>query len=527
MVRTYRRKTDAGEWSQEKMKEAVNKVQNKELTLRKAAEIFAVPFTSLQRRVTLSRGIIKRRGGQPALDENAEKKLADRLLHLASRGFGITPKAVRKYAFEFAERQNIKHKFDRNAGMAGQDWFHRFMQRNKKLTIRKPEGLSRARGKPECVYNVDETGMPLSNRSPNIIAQKGAKDVVSMTSVERGENVTVLACMNAAGQYIPPFVLFKGVRKRDDFLLGMPPGTEVAMTENGWVTEEAFKLWLQHFNRYRTPGKVVLILDGHASHTSYSVVDLCDSFEIELVLLPPHTSHALQPLDVSFFKPLKTYYHQQATAWQHSHPNQGITKVAFGALFQRAWNQAATVGNATKGFEKTGIFPLNANAIPDHKFIVPSTSSQQSDEAQAPTCAEIIKEILPSPLKSPIASKRIRKVSKLALHLTSPQNKTTLLEKEAKKKFKVDNKTKENKEKAVGKENTMKKMKNKAKLAIKIKSSSPKHREWHCIYCSEIFVHPPSEDWIQCNACEEWCHEKCADMGEEKGPYICELCADN
>ncbi|CAG5035003.1 unnamed protein product [Parnassius apollo] len=588
MVRTYRRKTDAGEWSQEKMKEAVNKVQNKELTLRKAAEIFAVPFTSLQRRVTLSRGIIKRRGGQPALDENAEKKLADRLLHLASRGFGITPKAVRKYAFEFAERQNIKHKFDRNAGMAGQDWFHRFMQRNKKLTIRKPEGLSRARcdgmkkekvaeffntletvvdnnnlrGKPECVYNVDETGMSLSNRPPNIIAQKGAKDVVSMTSVERGENVTVLACMNAAGQYIPPFVLFKGVRKRDDFLLGMPPGTEVAMTENGWVTEEAFKLWLQHFNRYRTPGKVVLILDGHASHTSYSVVDLCDSFEIELVLLPPHTSHALQPLDVSFFKPLKTYYHQQATAWQHSHPNQGITKVAFGALFQWAWNQAATVGNATKGFEKTGIFPLNANAIPDHKFIgdqesdivesqvqspssqkmqlhvqatntkpldniVPSTSSQQSDKAQPPTCAEIIKEILPSPLKSPIASKRIRKVSKLALHLTSPQNKTTLLEKEAKKKFKVDNKTKENKEKAVGKENTMKKMKNKAKLAIKIKSSSPKHREWYCIYCSEIFVHPPSEDWIQCNACEEWCHEKCADMGEEKGPYICELRADN
>lgn len=656
MVRTYKRKTNAGEWSQEKMKEAVNKVQNKELTLRKAAEIFAIPFTSLQRRVTLSKGIIKRRGGQPTLDENAEKKLADRLLHLASRGFGITPKAVRKYAFEFAERQNIKHKFDRSAGMAGQDWFHRFMQRNKKLTIRKPEGLSRARidgmkkekvaeffntletvvdnknlrGRPECVYNVDETGMPLSNRPPNIIAQKGAKDVVSMTSVERGENVTVLACMNAAGQYIPPFVLFKGVRKRDDFLLGMPPGTEVAMTEKGWVNEEAFKLWLQHFNRYRTPGKVVLILDGHASHTSYSVVDLCDSFEIELVLLPPHTSHALQPLDVSFFKPLKTYYHQQATAWQHSHPNQGITKVAFGALFQRAWNQAATVGNATKGFEKTGIFPLNANAIPNHKFIgdhesgilesqvqssssqqmqladktqsstcadkegkkmknkatpgiklksssakqrecqvpqvqsassqqvrpqdesssaeqvqskikvqiqatntnpldniVPFTSSQQSDEAQPPTCAEIIKEILPSPLKSPIASKRIRKVSKLVLHLTSPQSKTTLLEKETNKKFKVDDKTKENKEKAVGKENTMKKMKNKAKPAKKIQSSSAKQREWHCIYCSEIFVHPPSEDWIQCNACEEWCHEKCADMGGKKGPYICDLCVNN
>ncbi|KAL3279020.1 hypothetical protein HHI36_016536 [Cryptolaemus montrouzieri] len=127
---------------------------------------------------------------------------------------------------------------------------------------------------------------------------------------------------------------------------------------------------------------------------------------------------------------------------------------------------AATVGNTTKGFEKTGIFPLNANAIPDHKFIgdqesdivesqdqspnsqqmqpqdqftntkppdyiMPSTSSQsQSDEAQPRTCVEIIKEILPSPLKSPMASKRIRKVSKPTLHLTSPQSKTNLLEEE-------------------------------------------------------------------------------------------------
>lgn len=97
-------------------------------------------------------------------------------------------------------------------------------------TIRKPESLSRARvdsmkkkkvaeflntlvtvvgnnnlrGRSECICNVGETGMLLSNRPPNIVAQKGAKDVVSMTSVERGENVTVLACMNAAGQYITP-----------------------------------------------------------------------------------------------------------------------------------------------------------------------------------------------------------------------------------------------------------------------------------------------------------------------------------
>lgn len=597
MVRTYKRKTKAGEWSQEKMREAANKVLTKELTLRRAAEIYELPYTSLQRRVSFSRGVIKTRGGQPAFDQNAEKVLADRLLHLANRGFGITPKAVRKYAFEFAERQKIKHKFNKKVGMAGQDWFHRFMERNKELTIRKPEGLSRARidgmkrekvaeffktletvvdktnlrGRPECVYNVDETGIPLNNRPPNIIAQKGAKDVVSVTNVERGENVTVLACMNATGQYIPPFVLFKGVRKRDDFLVGMPAGTEIVMTEKGWVNEDAFQLWLQHFNRYRTQGKVILILDGHASHTTYSVVDLCDSLDIELVLLPPHTSHALQPLDVSFFKPLKSYYHQQATSWQHAHPNQGITKVAFGGIFKQAWNQAATVGNAVKGFEKTGIFPLNANAIPDHKFIgeyeldivefevkspstqqvrsqdqysstelvqpelvtdiepLPSTSSQQSETAQSPSTSGVIKEILPSPFKTPpTAIKKCRKITKPTLHLTSPQSKINLLEKDTMKKLKADKKAVENKKKTTeDKDNMNKKKKNKRTPGIKIKSSSAKQRNWHCIYCSEKFIHPPSEDWIQCHACEEWCHEKCADMGGKKGPYICDLCACN
>lgn len=567
MVRTYKKKTNAGEWSQEKMKEAANKVLAKELTLRRAAEIYELPYTSLQRRVSLSGGVIKTRGGQPTLDKNSEKILADRLLHLASRGFGITPKAVRKYVFEFAERQKIEHKFNREVGMAGQDWFHRFMERNKELTIRKPEGLSRARidgmkkekvaeffktlktvvdktnlrGRPECVYNVDETGIPLNNRPPNIIAEKGAKDVVSVTNVERGENVTVLACMNATGQYIPPFVLFKGVRKRDDFLIGMPPGTEIVMTEKGWLNEEAFQLWLQHFNRYRTQGKVILILDGHASHTSYSVVDLCDSLDIELVLLPPHTSHALQPLDVSLFKPLKSYYHQQATSWQHAHPNQGITKVAFGGIFKQAWNQAATVGNAIKGFEKTGIFPLNANAIPDHKFVgdqeldvvesqdtVPSTSSHQSDTTQSSSTTGVIKEILPSPCKTlPAATKKSRKTTKPILHLTSAQSKINLLEKDAKKKLKTNKKAVKKEKNTDNKENVKKKNKNKRTPGIKIKGSSAKQRDWYCIYCSEIFIHPPSEDWIQCHECEEWCHENCADMGGKKGPYICDLCVSN
>ncbi|KAF2901188.1 hypothetical protein ILUMI_04997 [Ignelater luminosus] len=274
MVRTYVIKTKQGQWTQENMRIAAEQVLAKQVTIRKAAEIYNVPYTSLQRRVTFSRSVVKNRGGQQTMDTDTEMKLANRLAYLAGRGFGINPKAG-KVTESYKNLEKVMEEND-------------------------------LRGKPGCVHNVDDTGMPLNNQPPNIIAKKGSTDVVSMTSVERGQNVTVLACMNAAGQFIPSFVLFKGVRKRHDFKIGMPSGTEVAITEKGWVTEEAFKLWLQHFNRYRTKEKT--------------------------------------------------------TSWQHSHTNMGITKVAFGGLFKQAWNQAATVGNATKRFEETGIFPLNANA---------------------------------------------------------------------------------------------------------------------------------------------------------------------
>lgn len=36
---------------------------------------------------------------------------------------------------------------------------------------------------------------------------------------------------------------------------------------------------------------------------------------------------------------------------------------------KHAWNLSASVGNASKGFEKTGIYPCNPHAIPPHKFV--------------------------------------------------------------------------------------------------------------------------------------------------------------
>ena len=69
---------------------------------------------------------------------------------------------------------------------------------------------------------------------------------------------------------------------------------------------------MMHFSSHRRchqDGKTVLLVDGHKSHTmSLETLEYAKASDIELVSFPSHTTHALQPMDRVFYKPLKDYY---------------------------------------------------------------------------------------------------------------------------------------------------------------------------------------------------------------------------
>jgi hypothetical protein len=54
-----------------------------------------------------------------------------------------------------------------------------------------------------------------------------------------------------------------------------------------------------------------LIFDGHGSHSTSEFRDFCLQNCILTLCMPAHTSHILQPLDVSCFGPLKKAYGSQ------------------------------------------------------------------------------------------------------------------------------------------------------------------------------------------------------------------------
>jgi len=243
------------------------------------------------------------------------------------------------------------------------------------------------------------------------------KQILRYLSKTRGaENVTVVACCSAAGHFIPPLVIYKGKRNKAEFADNLPPGSCVAMSDSSYITTDIFVQWLHHFNQHRVPGKLILLLDGHASHVnSIDVIDLAVSYNITMVCLPPHTTHYLQPLDRAFFKPLKVHYDNACRTFLSNHPGRQITKLQFGSLLSEAWGRAATPGTASNGFRACGIFPLNAAAIPDNAFM-PSTASHTPTKTTPTTFAMLHPTPKISRARRPAANKTTQK----AAVLTSP-----------------------------------------------------------------------------------------------------------
>ena len=299
--------------------------------------------------------------------------------------FGITLKEFRQLSFQFAVRNHIEHPFNMELKIAGEDFVYGFLKIHQYLSVRTPEATSAARAAsfnkvvvmnffrlldslyetyhfpPSRIYNNDETGvMTVPNKTSKIISMKGKKQVGALTSAERGTLITAEICFNALGNYIPPLLIFP--RKNLNPLLGVgaPPETEVTCHPSGWMQSDIFaETWFKHFLHHSKPSAedpILLLFDGHATHTkNLTLIEMARKNHVHILVIPPHTSHRMQPLDVSFMGPLNTYYEQEVKAWLRNHPGKVVTIYHVAALFGAACQKAATSSTAISGFTKTGM----------------------------------------------------------------------------------------------------------------------------------------------------------------------------
>ena len=157
--------------------------------------------------------------------------------------------------------------------------------------------------KPHRIYNVDESGMPLEHKQPKRVAERGTKKVYGRSSGNKAQ-ITIVACASATGVALPPMVIFQGARLNYELTIGEVPGTLSGLSEKGWIDQTLFFRWFNDvFTKHISPARpVLLMLDGHSTHYTPEVVHAAAKQGVVMLCLPPHTTHCIQPLDVSFFK---------------------------------------------------------------------------------------------------------------------------------------------------------------------------------------------------------------------------------
>jgi hypothetical protein len=140
----------------------------------------------------------------------------------------------------------------------------------------------------------------------------------------------------------------------------------ITLSPNGWTTNEIGFEWIQHFNKHTkhlTKGKYrLLIIDEHKSHISAQFQQYYKEHKIIALCIPPHSSHLLQPLNVSCFSPIKTAYSFQIKKLMRLQINH-ITKLEFLPAFRQAFKATFTKRNITARFRAAGLVPYSPENV--------------------------------------------------------------------------------------------------------------------------------------------------------------------
>ena len=331
-------------WSDEAMTKAYEEVLSGE-TIRVASEKYAVPKSTLYDRVSGRVTLNARSGPDRYLSDEEEERLAKWLIRCASIGYAKSKKDVLAIVTAMMTK---KRGIEVNVS---KEWWESFRRRHPQLTIRCAETLAYTRAvaaneetlnqyfdlleatltdnqlldKPSQIFNCDESGFPLDHQGGKLICGKGWKQFCSVASSSR-DHITVLACVNAAGNCIPPLIVYDRKNIKREFHTGEIPGTLYGTSAKGWIDAELFEQWFPHFIRYAPSARpLLLLLDGHSSHYQLSLVQKAAENGVIIFCLPPHTTHLIQPLDKTVFGPLKIYWREQCRRFMAQNPGRVVT----------------------------------------------------------------------------------------------------------------------------------------------------------------------------------------------------------
>jgi hypothetical protein len=399
-------------YTEEDVQRALNAVANG-MSQKKAGLEFGVPRSTLQNRMngTLSRQ--EAHEPQQRLSTVQEDRLTQWILTQESLGHGPTHAQIRAFAGRVLYARG-------DANPLGRRWMNGFLRRNPVLKTKKQFLIDSARVngattevikkwfqkltipdikaiKPENRWNMDEAGIMEGMGDNGLVVGSVHTRFVQKKQPGSKAWTSFIECISALGKSLFPLVIFKGKSVQQQWFmtsLNEFKGWKFTATENGWTTNDTALEWLQTvFIPQTAPHDLsevrLLVLDGHGSHETTEFMWECFSNNIQLLFLPPHTSHVLQPLDLAVFSSLKASYRKQVGFLSLQTDSTPIGKRNFLRCYYKARFDGLTAKNIKSGWRAGGLWPINS-AKPLLSRLLLENSNNSKDQATKRKAEELL-----------------------------------------------------------------------------------------------------------------------------------------
>ncbi|XP_074035379.1 uncharacterized protein [Leptinotarsa decemlineata] len=189
---------------------------------------------------------------------------------------------------------------------------------------------------------------------------------------------------SATGLTTPPMIIYPGKRLKAEIAASVPPEWGIGISDTGWMKAEVFQDYICNVlhpslvkNNIKFP--IILFVDGHSTHLTYELSDICKELKIILICLYPNATRILQPADVSAFKPIKSGWKKVVLKWRTDNLNCILGKDKFAPILEEVVKDYAREKTITDGFRATGLYPFNPDSI-DFSKCLGGQNQKQEDE---------------------------------------------------------------------------------------------------------------------------------------------------
>lgn len=332
-TRKYGKKT---RYTEEDLQTAINDIKNCKMSQRNASAHYGIPRSTLKYK--LKEKHTKAVGKPPILSEDEEKCIVAHIIALSDLGIPIGMQDVRVIVKKYLDDNKRHIKIFKN-NLPGWEWGKLFLERQTCLKQKVAHNISRKRAQvnqeiiekfyenlsvelenvpPSNIFNFDETGFhDVPKKQKHLFRRQCRNPEIIRNSTK--SCYTVMFCSNAEGEFVPPYIIYKGKQKWSNWLMGAPRGTRMAVTPSGWIDAATFDDW---FEQQLLPvlkkkeGKKVVIGDNLSSHITAKCLQLCAQNDVKFICLIPNSTHLLQPLDVAYFSALKNDWRKVLGEWR-------------------------------------------------------------------------------------------------------------------------------------------------------------------------------------------------------------------